>query len=356
MPNIVFTPQDMLIKTNLHDHPLYYTGYIGDVKVDRMHIDPGSSISIIPKGLLHHLCIPMHRLTPTSTAISGFNSGRSYPIGKIRLKCQIGDLQSEVTCYVIDADTSYNILLGCPWIHDYMIVPSTLHQCFKYVDKHGFVKIEFADIDLFKGVESYYSDSCLYEKSKRHLDEGNEQASTEMATESEGPLTIHLQARKPGKSAPLTATLRKDAISFLAQEEQMTIRLPRSSQVPRSTTGPLTIRLPRVSQPQTGKLNPSDKPLTIRLPKKGRHLDARSDTSSEQTTPRPTSSTKLEVASLPTTPRSTPSTEPLTIKLPRSSSQSSFTQGVAEEEPELAKYMATHTNETCSCCPSTASS
>ncbi|KAJ6796987.1 Uncharacterized protein M6B38_221260 [Iris pallida] len=355
MPNIIFTPQDMFIKTNLHDRPLYYTGYIGDVKVDRMHINPGSSISIIPKSLLHHLRIPMHRLTPTSTAISGFNSGRSYPIGKIRLKYQIGDLQSEVTCYVIDADTSYNILLGCPWIHDYMIVPSTLHQYFKYIDKHGFVKTKFADIDPFKGVESYYSDSCLYEKSKRHLDEGDIQAHTETATGSEGPLTIHLQARKPGKSAPLTATLRKDAISLSAQEEQMIIRLPRSGQVPRPTTGPLTIRLPRVSQPQTGKLNPSDKPLTIRLPKKGRHPDARSDTSSELATPRPTSNAKLGVASLPITPCSAPSTEPLTIKLPRSSSQSSFTQGVAEEEPELAKYMAAHT-DTCSCCPSMASS
>ncbi|KAJ6796985.1 Uncharacterized protein M6B38_221250 [Iris pallida] len=340
----------MLIKTNLHDRPLYYTGYIGDVKVDRMHIDPGSSISIIPKGLLHHLRILMHRLTPTSTAISGFNSGRSYPIGKIRLKCQIGDLQSEVTCYIIDADTSYNILLGRPWIHDYMIVPSTLHQCFKYVDKHGFVKTEFADIDPFKGVESYYSDSCLYEKSKRHLDE--DQAGTEMATGSEEPLIIHLQALKLGKSVPLTATLRRDAISLSAQEEQMIIRLPRSGQVPRPATGLLTIRLPRVGQPQTEKLNPFDRLLTIRLPKKGRHADARSETSSEPATPRSTSSAKLGVASLPTTPRSAPPTEPLMIKLPKSSSQSAFTQGVAEEELELAKYVAAHT-ETCSCCPST---
>ena len=35
-------------------------------------------------------------------------------VGKIKLKCQIGDLKSEVTCYVIDADTSYNLLLGRP--------------------------------------------------------------------------------------------------------------------------------------------------------------------------------------------------------------------------------------------------
>ncbi|KAJ6841569.1 uncharacterized protein M6B38_306780 [Iris pallida] len=345
----------MLIKTNLHDRPLYYTGYIGDVKVDRMHIDPGSSISIIPKGLLHHLRILMHRLTPTITAISGFNSGRSYPIGKIRLKCQIGDLQSEVTCYVIDADTSYNILLGRPWIHDYMIVPSMLHQCFKYVDKYGFVRTKFADIDPFKGVESYYSDSCLYEKSKKHHGEGDVQASTETATGSEEPLTIHLQARKPGKSVPLTATLRKDVISLSAQEEQMIIRLPRSGQVPRPTTEPLIIMLPRVGQPQAEKVNPSDKPMTIRLPKKNRHPNTKSGASSEPTTPRPAPSTKLGVASVPTTPHSAPPMEPLIIKLPKSSSQSVFTQGVAEEESKLAKYEAAHT-ETCSCCPSTASS
>lgn len=41
----------------------------------------------------------------------------------------------EVTCYVIDTNTSYNILLRCPWIHANMVVPSTLHQCMKYCDE-----------------------------------------------------------------------------------------------------------------------------------------------------------------------------------------------------------------------------
>ncbi|GAA0143851.1 hypothetical protein LIER_04437 [Lithospermum erythrorhizon] len=34
--------------------------------------------------------------------------------------------------HVIDAKTTYNMLLGRPWIHSNNIVPSTLHQCFKY--------------------------------------------------------------------------------------------------------------------------------------------------------------------------------------------------------------------------------
>lgn len=39
------------------------------------------------------------------------------------IRCQIGDLKIEVTCYVIDADTSYNILLEHPLIHANMVVP-----------------------------------------------------------------------------------------------------------------------------------------------------------------------------------------------------------------------------------------
>jgi len=73
------------------------------------------------------------------------------PMGKIKLKCQIGDLRSEVTCYVIDADTSYNLLLGWPWIHHNSIVPSTLHQVMKYVDGDRIVRTLITKRHPFKG-------------------------------------------------------------------------------------------------------------------------------------------------------------------------------------------------------------
>lgn len=149
VPNITFSQGDMLLRHNRHNRPLYYTGYIGSVQVDRIHIDPGSSLSIIPLSHLQTLGIPMHRLTASNTIISGLNADRSHPLGKIRLKCQIGDLHTEVTCYVINADVSYKVLLGRPWIHEYMIVPSILHQCMKYVTADGVVKTEFADADPF---------------------------------------------------------------------------------------------------------------------------------------------------------------------------------------------------------------
>jgi hypothetical protein len=114
MTYITFSSEDMLLKGKPHIRPLYLTGYIGSTHVERVQVDPGSALSIIPRRLLNFLNIPLHRLSSTNTTIVGFNAGSSSPLGKIRLRCQMGDLKSDVTCYVIDADTSYNTLLGRP--------------------------------------------------------------------------------------------------------------------------------------------------------------------------------------------------------------------------------------------------
>ena len=78
---------------------------------------------------------------------------------------KIGDLESEVTCYVIDADTSYNLLLGRPWIHRNSIVPSSLHQVMKYIDGSRKVRTLIAKRHLFEGVENYFTNSLLYQDS-----------------------------------------------------------------------------------------------------------------------------------------------------------------------------------------------
>ena len=113
---------------------------------------------------MEHLSIPVHRLSATDTKIFGFNANSTRPMGKIKLRCQIGDLKTEVTVYVIDADTSYNLLLGRPWIHMNHIVPSTLHQVMKYMDVQSKVHTLVAEQHPFKGVETHFTDSLLYQE------------------------------------------------------------------------------------------------------------------------------------------------------------------------------------------------
>ena len=54
---ITFTPEDILLKDNRHDKPLYYTWYIGSTHIERIQVDMGSALSIIPKRLLYFLGI-----------------------------------------------------------------------------------------------------------------------------------------------------------------------------------------------------------------------------------------------------------------------------------------------------------
>src|SRR3954469_11502007 len=102
--DIVFTLEDMQVQGR-HARPLYFTGYIGSKKITRIQVDPGSTLSIMPWRVMEHLSIPTHRLSATGTNIFGFNANSTRPMGKIKLRCQIGDLKTEVTVYVIDADT-----------------------------------------------------------------------------------------------------------------------------------------------------------------------------------------------------------------------------------------------------------
>ncbi|KAM2661242.1 hypothetical protein EV2_023578 [Malus domestica] len=86
-------------------------------------------------------------------------------MGSIALQMEIWELYSDALFHVIDADTSYNVLLGRPWLHTYGVVPSTLHQCLKFL-VNGEVKKVLADTDPFRGEEVNYADAKFYKQSK----------------------------------------------------------------------------------------------------------------------------------------------------------------------------------------------
>ncbi|XP_030940238.1 uncharacterized protein LOC115965196 [Quercus lobata] len=80
----------------------------------------------------------------------------------IHLELIIGELKSNVLFHVIDAKTTYNMLLGRPWIHENGIVPSTLHQCFKFF-QNGIKKVD-ADLKPFAETEAHFADAKFYAK------------------------------------------------------------------------------------------------------------------------------------------------------------------------------------------------
>uniref|UniRef100_A0A2N9GV74 Reverse transcriptase domain-containing protein n=1 Tax=Fagus sylvatica TaxID=28930 RepID=A0A2N9GV74_FAGSY len=82
-------------------------------------------------------------------------------IGIIWLDVIMEDLKTRPLFHVIDSKTSYNLLLGRPWLHENGIVPSTLHQCFKYSDGKQVKKV-IADLQPFTETESHFADAKFY--------------------------------------------------------------------------------------------------------------------------------------------------------------------------------------------------
>lgn len=93
--------------------------------------------------------------------IQGFNQDGQRALSKITVTMEVGELTTSVVCHVINAVTTYNLLLGRPWIHQYNIVPSTLHQCFKYC-KDGMQCKVMTDAKPYTEVESFFAEASYY--------------------------------------------------------------------------------------------------------------------------------------------------------------------------------------------------
>ena len=168
---IAFDKDDLLLGETKHNRPLYFTGYVREMPIHRVQIDPGSALNLISTSALEELGIPPSKLSHTSVSIFGYDGSAQRPIGKIRFKLQIGDLISEVTVYAIRTPSCYNILLGRPWIHENGVVPSTLHQCIKFVGNDGLIHRVFADKKPFKGKDVHFADAQMYKDEKEEKEE-----------------------------------------------------------------------------------------------------------------------------------------------------------------------------------------
>jgi hypothetical protein len=131
---INFTDDYLLIGTTDYNRPLYITGNCGGQKIGRILVDAGSSINIMPLKTLKTITLDVKNLSDEKVIIHGFNQNSQKALGAITLNLQCGSLKAPTKFYVIDAEISYRALLDRPWLHSNQVIPSTLHQCLKYID------------------------------------------------------------------------------------------------------------------------------------------------------------------------------------------------------------------------------
>ncbi|KAI5317664.1 hypothetical protein L3X38_037371 [Prunus dulcis] len=221
---ITFGEEDFLLGSKFHNRPLYVTGEVGGTIINRILLDCGSTVNLIPLKTLHAIGMSARQLSPSMLTIQGFNQLGQKAMGSIALQMEIGELYSNALFHVIDADTSYNVLLGRPWLHTYGVVPSTLHQCFKY-SMDGEVKSVSADMDPFRGEEVNYSDAKFYSPPGISFTQPSKVDKEERVTVETGKAQ---KVEVPKPSNVIRVKLKPRGTSFSKVEEIPTAKAPKT--------------------------------------------------------------------------------------------------------------------------------
>ncbi|XP_060178843.1 uncharacterized protein LOC132609024 [Lycium barbarum] len=116
-----------------HNKALNITVRCREKFISKVLIDGGSAVNICPVTTLLALGIDIGKLRDSHVRVKGFDGAQRGVVGEIDLVLEIGPVEFTVEFQVMDISSSYNLLIGRPWIHMAGAVPSTLHQNLKFV-------------------------------------------------------------------------------------------------------------------------------------------------------------------------------------------------------------------------------
>ncbi|XP_013588985.1 PREDICTED: uncharacterized protein LOC106297252 [Brassica oleracea var. oleracea] len=136
-PHITFSPDDPIGVHLPHNDPLLVEVGIAKYDVAKVLIDTGSSVDLIFRDTLDKMGVDLCDMNPSSRSLTGFNGDSETMIGTIKLPVYACGVTRTVKFSVIRTKSSYNAILGTPWLHSIKAISSTYHQCGKFPGPNG---------------------------------------------------------------------------------------------------------------------------------------------------------------------------------------------------------------------------
>ncbi|GKV33403.1 hypothetical protein SLEP1_g41922 [Rubroshorea leprosula] len=118
-------PEERMAK---HIRPLYIQAHLDGMPINRVLVDSGAAVNVLPTCILHKIGKSLGDLMETEVTISDFTGGVNRSRGILRVELTVGNRTLMCAFFVVDTIATYNALLGRDWIHSSWCVPSTLHQ------------------------------------------------------------------------------------------------------------------------------------------------------------------------------------------------------------------------------------
>ena len=137
IPPITFTDEDFTAIDPAQDDPMVITVEIDKFAIAKTLVDQGSSVDILYWDIFKKMRIPEAHIQPYNEQIVGFSGERVDTKGYIDLYTTFGEEDGlhktiNVRYLLVNAQTSYNILLGRPSINRLKAIVSTPHLAMKF--------------------------------------------------------------------------------------------------------------------------------------------------------------------------------------------------------------------------------
>jgi hypothetical protein len=125
-PVIFEKPWEMNYK---HLKALYLEGYINGHLVNKMLVDTGATVNIMPYSVLRRMGRSAEDLIKTNVTLSDFNGQASEVQGILIMDLTMGSKIVPTSFFIVSNKSTYTVLLGRDWTHVNCSIPSMMHQC-----------------------------------------------------------------------------------------------------------------------------------------------------------------------------------------------------------------------------------
>ncbi|WJZ92665.1 hypothetical protein VitviT2T_011649 [Vitis vinifera] len=162
---IVFSDDDLPPEGSDHTRPLYIFVSCSSRRVPSVLLDNGSALNVCPLATAIALGYAPFDFGPSTQTVRAYDNTRREVMGTLEIELLIGPTTFVAVFQVLRIPTSFNLLLGRPWIHRAGAIPSSLHQKVKFIHNGQVIVVQSVGdmfIDAEPVLEISHTDDDLF--------------------------------------------------------------------------------------------------------------------------------------------------------------------------------------------------
>ncbi|XP_034674419.1 uncharacterized protein LOC117905643 [Vitis riparia] len=149
---IVFSDDDLPPEGSNHVRPLFIDVVCSGRRVPSVLLDNGSALNICPLVTAIALGFSPADFGASTQTVRAYDGTQRTVMGTLSTHVMIGPVSYSIVFQVLRIQSSFNLLLGRPWIHKAGAIPSSLHQKVKFIHEGCIITIQ-SDRDIITSSE-----------------------------------------------------------------------------------------------------------------------------------------------------------------------------------------------------------